>query len=774
MNASDGVDRQIIRRQDERAVTAPPRIGGWFVVSLCTLAVMAAMAPLIARSALAVLRVESTTALEWVPREYEPRRAYEEFVHEFESGDVVVISWPGCELGNPALDRLLEAAGQAGGPRDDQGRPWFDGVATGTTVVERLMAPPLSLDREQAVERLRGVLVGPDGRTTCAVIGFTRAGLADRRPAMRWIADAVRRITGIDDAEVHMAGPVVDNVAVDAASNGSFDTFAAPAGVVVLLLTWWSLRSFGYACLVFLLSLWCVGLSFTTLHVCGDRMNPVLIVMPVLVLVLGVSAGIHLVNYLVESLAEGGRRDVATRAVRLGWLPCLLSAGTTAIGLFSLVISELEPIRTFGFHGSIAVMATLACMFLVVPGIFERWPIPRRRDGAAGATGFARSFSAAVIGHGPAIVLLFFAAMAAAGAGMPRIRTSVRIDTLFNADSKVIRDYAWIEEHIGPLVPIEVVLQFAADSPAQPAERLELLERVGDRLATTAASDTVMSAALFLPDLPRGSGPLAAARRRVAARRLEQSLTAIDDMKYIRARDGGQLWRATARISALRDVDYGKLLGLVQDDIGPIVAGAGGESRGVAAACTGVMPLVHAIQNTLLSDLFTSFLSACGMITVVMMVVERGVAAGLVSMISNVFPMILMFGLLGWLRMPLDIGSVMTASIALGMAIDGTLHFLTFYRRAVDSGLQPPAAVHAAFDHCSAAMTQSTVVCGLGILTFSASSFAPTSRFAVMLALLLAAALAGDLILLPAMLVGPLSRCFKRRQRPGHPVADAA
>jgi predicted RND superfamily exporter protein len=132
-------------------------------------------------------------------------------------------------------------------------------------------------------------------------------------------------------------------------------------------------------------------------------------------------------------------------------------------------------------------------------------------------------------------------------------------------------------------------------------------------------------------------------------------------------------------------------------------------------------------------------------------------------MISNVFPMILMFGLLGWTRTPLDVGSVMTASIALGMAIDGTLHFLTFYRRGIDAGSSPPEAVHAAFAHCAGAMTESTVVCGLGILVFALSSFAPTSRFAWMLALLLAAALAGDLVLLPAMLVGPLGRFVTRR-----------
>ena len=750
----------------------PPRVSGWFVVSIVTLALMAASGPFIGRAAVDVLTMDATTPIDWVPQRFPPRRAYQEFTREFESGDVVVVSWPGCELGSQGLARLVEAATVGPPPCDRQGRPWFEGIATGTTVLERLTQPPLALDRDTAIDRLTGVLIGPDGKTTMAAIGFTREGLEDRKRAVGWIRDTIRRTAESDDAAVHMAGPVVDNISVDVASNDSFDTFALPAAVLILLLTWWSLRSFGYACLVFLVSLWCVGLSFATMHAWGDRMNPVLIVMPVLVLALGVSGGIHLVNYLVESLAAGGRCGVATRAIRLGWLPCLLSAGTTAIGLFSLIVSELEPIRTFGFHASMAVMATLVALFLVVPGVFERWPIAdrgRETHGeaveAAGSGGFTRRFAAFCIRFAPAIVAVFFAAMAVAAWGVPHIRTSVRIDTLFPPTSRVISDYRWIEEHIGPLVPIEVVLDFAADSPVPPAERLALLERVAARLRETAAADTVMSAALFTPDAPRGTGPLAAARRRVLARRLADSLVSIDDMKYVRNREGGQLWRATARISALRDVDYGKLLDTVRADIAPIVAEAGGADRGIGVACTGVMPLVHAIQNTLLSDLFASFLSACALITVVMMIVEHGVAAGLVAMISNVFPMILMFGGLGWTRTPLDIGSVMTASIALGMAIDGTLHFLTFFRRSIDGGAAPAAAVHAAFQHCAAAMTESTIICGLGILVFSLSSFAPTARFSWMLASLMLAALAGDLVLLPAMLVGPLGRCFTPRRR---------
>ena len=89
-----------------------------------------------------------------------------------------------------------------------------------------------------------------------------------------------------------------------------------PAAVIVFVLTWIALQSFRYAVVVFLLSLFCVGLAFASVGFWGDRMNPVLIVMPLLVLTLGVAGGIHLVNYLVEEYRRGRGRGAAVRAIK--------------------------------------------------------------------------------------------------------------------------------------------------------------------------------------------------------------------------------------------------------------------------------------------------------------------------------------------------------------------------------------------------------------------------------------------------------------------------
>ncbi|MFM7207390.1 MAG: efflux RND transporter permease subunit [Planctomycetaceae bacterium] len=750
------------------------RGGVWlFVVSVASVVMLLAAVPLIVRSAVTVLGVESTTPIEWVPESFTPRRDYDRFMREFESGDVVVASWPGCTLGAPAIDRVIAAATGPDAPCDPAGRPWFESVASGSQAVERLTDPPLALDRAAAIERLKGVIVGPDGGQTCVIFGFTRAGLVDRRRAVAWIRDLLQHTATPAVADLHLAGPVIDNVAVDEASARSMQVFGGPAAVVIFLLTWRSLKSLRYSALVFLLSLACVGLCFTSLVAWGDKMNPVLIVMPLLVLTLGVSGGIHLVNYLVEAWQSGPADGAALRAVATGWLPCTLSAGTTALGLMSLVVSELEPIRVFGFHAAVGVLTTLAVLFLVVPGFFSRWPIRRRLLQEPAVDGRSSRCAAFTIRRSAGIVGVSMLAMAAAIFGVPRIRASVAIDTLFTPDTPVIRGYRWLEEHIGPLAPVEVVLRFSQGSTIRPAERLDLVREVGAALGELPGVTGVVSAALFLPDDDDATGVRAAARKAVMARKLEANLSSLSDMRIIRELDGDQLWRVTARTSALAGIDYGDFLGVVRSRVEPIVAEHGGAAEGVRAEFTGVMPLINAIQKTLLHDLFTSFLSACGVISLVMMAVEGGVVAGAVAMIPNVFPMILLFGLLGWTGVALDIGSVMTASIALGMAVDGTFHFLTFFQRelATEAGPGGPpsaaarmAAVHAAFRHSAAALCASSFVCGVGILAFAPSEFAPTRRFAWMLSLLVFAALVGDLVVLPALLASPLGRWFRPRR----------
>ena len=105
---------------------------------------------------------------------------------------------------------------------------------------------------------------------------------------------------------------------------------------------------------------------------------------------------------------------------------------------------------------------------------------------------------------------------------------------------------------------------------------------------------------------------------------------------------------------------------------------------------------------------------------------------------------------------------MMTASVAMGIAVDDTIHYLTWYRQALGDGKTRKGAIKYAYEKVATAMTQTTLIGGLGLAAFAFSTFTPTQRFGSLMLFLLAAALIGDLIVLPAVLASPLGKYFGR------------
>ncbi len=204
---------------------------------------------------------------------------------------------------------------------------------------------------------------------------------------------------------------------------------------------------------------------------------------------------------------------------------------------------------------------------------------------------------------------------------------------------------------------------------------------------------------------------------------------------------------------------------------------------------TGVVPVVYKAQRTLLVSLIESVAWAFVLIAFVMACLLspartffsaflprnllQAISSGAISMIPNVFPVVVIFGLMGHLNIEVDIGSMMTASVAMGVAVDDTIHFLTWFRDGLRRGLDRREAIFVAYKHVAPAMTQTTLIGGLGLSVFALSTFTPTQRFGTLMLALLSAALVGDLIFLPALLASPLGRIFTvRPAKKGNPHQD--
>lgn len=189
--------------------------------------------------------------------------------------------------------------------------------------------------------------------------------------------------------------------------------------------------------------------------------------------------------------------------------------------------------------------------------------------------------------------------------------------------------------------------------------------------------------------------------------------------------------------------------------------GAAGQTESLRAIYTGIIPVVTKAQRTLLTSLITSTFWSFVTITPLMILVCRSVAGGLVVMLPNLLPIFVVFGAMGWVQMPIDIGSMMSASIALGVAVDDTIHFLSWFRSALNELGDRKRAILSAYQHCATPTLQAALISGLGLSIFSFSTFVPIKRFGFLMLAILFAGVAAELIFLPALLAGPLGAVFR-------------
>lgn len=487
--------------------------------------------------------------------------------------------------------------------------------------------------RAKALERLSGTLFGPEGKQTCILLTLSDPGKRDlRRVIGRPLLGrqsgkllALAGECGISEDELKIGGPPVDNVAIDEEGEITLARligYSALVGIVISLICF---RSVKITMMIFFVG----GVAaFTSLGIVwwsGGSVDAILMSMPSLIYVLGLSGAVHIVNYYRDAAEEGGLEGAPGRGLAHGWKPCTLAAFTTALGLMSLNTSSLVPIEKFGFYSAIGVMATLLLLFTFLPSALQLWPPNfhknRKKSGDKQAfdvrqklLGFWEPVGTWIVRHYVPVTAVCTIVFVIGVLGLPKIKTCVQLIKLFDGDAKIIKDYEWLEGNLADLVPMELVVRvrpemmrsaFAtqdsddaadeaeADQPAtaQVDERLQLdfLERVeiADRLQrvleTTFGDEGQgivgrgMSVPTFAPDLPPPGvtttwNPI----RGVMTRKLEENrheYLASDLLKIEKEGEhkGSELWRISLRLGALADVDYGEFVSELERAVEPVL-----------------------------------------------------------------------------------------------------------------------------------------------------------------------------------------------------------
>ena len=740
----------------------------WVVRRARTILLLAMLAAIpIVYGSFRVGETADNRAAVWLPRHHPGTRDYEWFVHLFGTDEVILVSWDGCTLDDDRLE-CFARRGESDRGVGDKAAPWAEYVFTGQRAVKELMAPPSRLTRRQVTQRLRGVLIGPDRQTTCAVITLNDRGNQHRGEVLDRIREIAEGQCDVPREALHLTGDIVGARAIDVEGDRAIGRLLPWSIALSFAAACWSLRSWRLSLIVFVLAQFCSYISESCVFYTGGRMNLLVTLVPVLIYVLALSASVHISNYYRDALREVGERRAPWVAVLHGWRPCSLSAVTTALGLGSLIVSHVPAVRSFGMYGSASMVLALGVLVILLPAALARFPdhatesrvVRRKRFFASTLPAFTWRFRGPILVGALAVVVWSVI-------GVGKIRTSVSPARFLPDSSRSAVDARWFRDRIGPLTQFEIVLGIERHSPLDFGDRMRLVRDLQRTMHSLRPVGGSISAATFAPPLGRVGrmSTLERARRAILDKRLAEHRDVFVKGRYVAESEEREWWRIALRLDRFDELDLDRFRQDVLQRMEPVLARHHVARESVKIVFTGTVPLIYVAQQELLESLSLSFGMALLTITLAMILSMRNFIAGLLVMFPNVFPVAIVFGTMGWSGTLVDVGAMMTASVALGIAVDDTLHFLTWFDRGWRETGNRRLALREAFTRSAPAMLQTTLIAGLGIAVFSFADFQPVARFGLLMASLLLGAIVGDLVLLPAMLASPLGKWFARRDR---------
>jgi uncharacterized protein len=252
--------------------------------------------PFVVFAARQTLESNNNDVDDWLPAHYSQTADYRWFRQHFGNDEYVLITWEGCSIDDERLDQIEDRIeGHLSRQTAESPSP-FRKIVTGRSVIEYLTGEHCRLSRENAVARLRGSLIGVDGRQTCAVVFLADSSKRDLAGMLDVLRCEVVE-SGVPPADVKMGGSAVINVEIDRVSLDSLYRVILSSFAVVLIISWCSFHDLRLMALVLITGIYSAANSLAVMWVCGAKMNAILITMIPMVYVTATSGAIHLCNY---------------------------------------------------------------------------------------------------------------------------------------------------------------------------------------------------------------------------------------------------------------------------------------------------------------------------------------------------------------------------------------------------------------------------------------------------------------------------------------------
>ena len=512
-----------------------------------------------------------------------------------------------------------------------------------------------------------------------------------------------------------------------------------------------------------LIPLTCVGLALTwTFGLMGLLRIPLsmlTMIVPVFLIAVGTAYCLHIVSeYIACQQQAESPKDATTRTFSHIAFPTFLAVLTTTIGLGSLFINRIAMIQEFAFFACFGMLSILIIVLTFLPAVMSILPLSSKtQKKETGKSSLFQRFIDTIIdlnlNHQKITLFIIGVVVLICLVGILRIRVETNPVGYFKENTEVKRNFNDIYRHLSGSFPINLAMENSEADYFLDPDHLAEIARMQVFLEKLPGVDKTVSFVDYL-------------------KLVNYALNKFEQKYYVLPQEGFEIRMAInnyptmlgedmltrfmssdfskTNILLLTHISSSKDFLSVRDKI--IAHVKNNFSKDLTWNVTGLGINIAVSSHLLTTGQVKSLSITMVLVFAIMFALFLSSKVGLIALVPNAFPIIINFGIMGWFGVELSMVTSLIASIAIGLAVDDTIHYLVRYNREFKTDLDEKRAIRETLTRVGRPITFTTVTICVGFSILIFSSFKPTAIFGVMMVITSLAALVGDLIVLPSLI----------------------
>lgn len=500
-------------------------------------------------------------------------------------------------------------------------------------------------------------------------------------------------------------------------------------------------------------------------------------IVPSLLIIIGIENCIFLLNrYLSEYNSHKNKVKALSRIIQRIGTATFLTNLTTAVGFATFIFSPTNILKEFGIIASINIMIEFALSITLIPIILSFLPEPKEKHTkhleSKKANFLLMGIEKVIVSYKKWVIIGFTSILVLGIWGMTMMHTSGKMVDDLKSSDPILQDLKYFESNIGGIMPFEILIDTKKKNGVMQLKNIKKMSKLQDYMSE---KFTIFSKPLSIVELVKF-----AKQAYYNGNPEKYDLPKNDEAAFILSYMPGKgdvndsvakknplhafvdSTKQVTRISyQMADVGL-KEMKLLKADLQPLVDSLFPKDK-YTVQLTGNSVVYTKGTEYLINNLLQSVLLAIIIISLIMGMLFSSFRMILISVIPNLIPLVLVAGIMGFANIPVKPSTIIVFSIALGIAVDNAIHFLTRYRHELRLGnYNVKTAVLNALHGNGISMLSSLLVLVLGFSIFIFSDFGGTQAMGILITLTLIFSLFCNILLLPMLIYSFSSSLSKK------------